>query len=101
MFSLDVSCDDEIKSGLAAVRHIHPFATHLVYAYHYNDPITGHDFSGNSDDGEWGASKLVAEQLAENTRNKLVVVVRYFGGTYLGKRRFDIYSNAARQAAQQ
>ena len=98
-FSLNVGSDDEIQSGLAAVRKMHPYATHQVYAYKYDDTATDKEITGHCDDGEWGASRYIASQLDQGAKNKLIVVVRYFGGQNLGKQRFDIYSSAAKAAA--
>ncbi len=96
-FSMPVKCDEDVMSGLAAVRKIHPMASHHVYAYRYADPITGDEIIGHSDDGEWSAGKCVATKIA-GTQNILTVVVCYFGGSHLGKRRWDIYRQAAKSA---
>ena len=97
-YAFNVGCESEVQTGLAAIRKIHPFATHHVYAYQYVDPITGENVRGHDDDGEWGASKHVAQQLETLAKNKLIVIVRYFGGIFLGKRRFEIHNNAAKTA---
>ena len=71
-----------------------------MYAYIYHHPTNGIPVYGHSDDGEWGASRGVMEELlTSGATNKLVVVTRYFGGQMLGRARFDIYKNAARMAA--
>ena len=57
--------------------------------------------SGNQDDDEFGASSKILQQLKEeHPLNIAVFVVRDFGGTKLGRKRFDIILQVAKQAIQ-
>ena len=57
--------------------------------------------TGHSDDGEWAASKLLANLLAENrSDNILVAVSRRHDGPNLGRQRFSIIVSAAKEALQ-
>ena len=72
---------DEIKKILNELKVEHKKARHIVYAYKYGST------AGKSDDKEpSGTAGLPLYNLLEtnNLNNKLIVVVRYFGGTKLG-----------------
>src|SRR5690625_901712 len=80
-------CADEAEkeSGLERVREEHPVATHHCYGYIYNpaDPV-----SYSSDDGEpsgTAGQPILNALLSANLMNVLMVAVRYYGGTQLGK----------------
>ena len=94
-----ISCLDEAMSSLASVIADHPHATHRVYAYQFKHPRTGKLVSGHSDDREWGASKILMDELLKSSQDKFIAVTRYYGGTNLGPKRFEIYKQAARYAA--
>mgnify|MGYP001625904982 CR=1 FL=1 len=72
---------DEIKEILNDLKSEHKKAKHIVYAYKFGNT------AGKSDDKEpKGTAGLPLYNLleAKNLNNKLIVVVRYFGGTLLG-----------------
>ena len=94
-----VTTDGDVSQGLAAVVKDHARASHRVYAYRYPDPSSGTVISGHSDDGEWGASRFILEELNQSSASCLVVITRYHGGINLGRRRFELYQQAARAAA--
>ena len=49
-----------------------------------------------NDDREWGAGKRLLSILKEKgIKNKLLVVTRWFGGAYLGSKRFQLITKAA------
>ncbi len=80
-------CADEAEkeSGLERIREEHPVATHHCYGYIYNpaDPV-----SYSSDDGEpsgTAGQPILNALLSANLMNVLMVAVRYYGGTQLGK----------------
>lgn len=82
------SCDstEEAESRLYEVRDLHPLATHHCYAYRV-DPATVSEYS--QDDGEPGGTAglpILNAMRTANIVNTIVVVVRYYGGTKLGKR---------------
>ena len=72
---------DEIKEILSDLKREHKKAKHIVYAYKFENT------AGKSDDKEpKGTAGLPLYNLldAKNLNNRLIVVVRYFGGTLLG-----------------
>ena len=72
---------DEIKEILNDLKSEHKKAKHIVYAYKFENT------AGKSDDKEpKGTAGLPLYNLLEtkNLNNRLIVVVRYFGGTLLG-----------------
>lgn len=72
---------DEIKEILNDLKSEHKKAKHIVYAYKFGNT------AGKSDDKEpKGTAGLSLYNLldAKNLNNRLIVVVRYFGGTLLG-----------------
>ena len=72
---------DEIKEILSDLKSEHKKAKHIVYAYKFGNT------AGKSDDKEpKGTAGLPLYNLLEtkNLNNRLIVVVRYFGGTLLG-----------------
>lgn len=77
----DIENMDEIKIILNKLKNEHKKARHIVYAYKFGNT------AGKSDDKEpSGTAGLPLYNLLEmnNLNNKLLVVVRYFGGTKLG-----------------
>lgn len=77
----DLSDLSEVKTILNNLRLEHKKAKHVVYAYKYGNT------AGKSDDKEpLNSAGLPLYNLLEmrNINNKLIVVVRYFGGTKLG-----------------
>ena len=76
---------DQIKEHLGTLKKSNPNAKHIPYAY-----LLGSDYSigKNSDDGEPAGSAGIPIQEAikkHNLTDIFVAVVRYFGGTELGK----------------
>lgn len=72
---------DEIKEILNDLKSEHKKAKHIVYAYKFGNT------AGKNDDKEpKGTAGLPLYNLldAKNLNNRLIVVVRYFGGTLLG-----------------
>ncbi len=77
----DLDSIDEVKNILEDLKKEHKHARHVVYAYKFGNT------AGKSDDKEpSGTAGLPLYNLLEmnNINNKLLVVVRYFGGTKLG-----------------
>ena len=77
----DINSIEEIKDILNELKVEHKKAKHIVYAYKYQNT------AGKSDDKEpSGTAGLPLYNLLEtnNLNNKLLVVVRYFGGVKLG-----------------
>ncbi len=83
---------DEVKEIITTLKKEHKKAKHIVYAYKYAST------AGKTDDKEpSGTAGMPLYNLLEtnNLNNKLIVVVRYFGGTKLGAGPlFRAYKNA-------
>lgn len=77
----DIEKISEIKEILKNVKYEHKKAKHIVYAYKFGST------AGKSDDKEpSGTAGTPLYNLLEmnNINNKLLIVVRYFGGVKLG-----------------
>lgn len=80
-FSFDVSSKEEVKKHLEEIKNKYSDARHVCHAYITNSS------AGMSDDGEpqGTAGKPIFNLMnIKKVSNKLVVVVRYFGGKKLG-----------------
>ena len=80
-FYYDLDDIKEIKLILKHLKEEHKKAKHIVYAYKFGNT------AGKTDDKEpSGTAGLPLYKLLDgkNINNKLLVVVRYFGGTKLG-----------------
>ncbi len=76
---------DEAEQFLNNIKAEHPTATHHCYAYRIN-PNEPDEFA--SDDGEPGGTAglpILNSAKAYNLINIVLIVVRYYGGTKLGK----------------
>ena len=70
-------------------------AKHNTYAYRIKSP-DGY-VEHYEDNGEYGAGSMLLDLLKdENVDNKLVCVTRWYGGTHLGRARFDHIINTAK-----
>lgn len=79
--SYDIKNKEDVKNIIDKLKTEHKDARHICYAY-----IT-ESSAGMSDDGEpqGTAGKPIYNLLnMKQAKNKLVVVIRYFGGTKLG-----------------
>lgn len=77
----ELTSENDIKEILAQLRLEHKKANHVVYAYKYGST------AGKSDDKEpSNTAGLPLYNLLEmkNLNNRLIAVVRYFGGIKLG-----------------
>lgn len=97
-------CDtiEEAENELSKVRNIHPAATHHCYAFRVNpSEISEH----SQDDGEPGGTAglpILNAMRSANVVNAVVIVVRYYGGTKLGKGGLiDAYGSSACQVIEQ
>jgi predicted Fe-Mo cluster-binding NifX family protein len=72
-------------------------ATHNIYAYRIKN---GNGIIENTcDDGEHGAGRKMLQLLRNhNVENVILIVSRWYGGSHLGPRRFDIIQNQGIQA---
>lgn len=84
-YAFPVRAITDCKEKLAATKKEHPKATHHCFAYRLG--IEGNSFRVN-DDGEPSgtAGKPILGQIdSRHLTDVLIIVVRYFGGTLLGK----------------
>ena len=96
---IDIDSQDDIVPALHALYADNRVAraTHNIYAYRlrHGGGVTEHF----EDDGEWGAGRVLLKLLKDNDiSNRLVCVTRWYGGTHLGKARFQYIEEAARDA---
>ncbi|WP_427902971.1 YigZ family protein [Metamycoplasma alkalescens] len=83
---IDIKKNDELKNILVQLRQKHKKARHIVYAYIIKD--NNNFMHGFSDDKEpKGVAGIPLYTLLVNKEiyNKLLVVIRYYGGIELGK----------------
>lgn len=81
VYLYDIEKISEIKEILKNIKYEHKKAKHIVYAYKFGST------AGKSDDKEpSGTAGTPLYNLLEmnNINNKLLIVVRYFGGVKLG-----------------
>ncbi len=73
-------------------------ATHNVYAYRYRDE---HNIlhEASNDDRERGAGHQLLLMLQEkNLEDVMVIGTRWYGGSHVGKVRFDLYKETVKEA---
>lgn len=74
-------------------------ATHVMYAYRITDAASDVVICGHNDDGEWSAGAQLARLLDSSGKNNTIVMVtRKYGGQDLGKLRFTLIENVAKNA---
>ena len=92
-YAIKTGQTQEVRRAYHKIRRTHPGATHVIAAY----KLRSH--SGYQDDEEHTAGhKLVKEIERKKMINVAVFVVRDYGGTHLGHKRFSIICEAAEQA---
>ena len=90
-----VRSEVDVQKGYLKTRMRHGDATHISVVYRFNDARGPFNQEG-IDDGEHGAGRAILNVLkAKSIVNVAVYVVRYYGGTRLGKRRFQILETLA------
>ena len=83
-YGYPVTCEEEIKGRLDALRKRYYDATHHCYAWRLGPK--GESFRA-VDDGEPSSTAgrpILGQMLSREVTDVLIVVVRYFGGTKLG-----------------
>jgi len=77
-----VTTEDEAKAFIGKIRLEHPKASHVVFAY-----VLANTAKTNDDGEPRGTAGLPIYNVItrRNINNVVVVVVRYFGGTLLGR----------------
>lgn len=101
-YAYPVSTENEITEALESCKKTWPDATHHCYAWRI-DPEQVHEYT--NDDGEpsgTAGQPILNEIRSWELINVLVVVVRYFGGTKLGKPGLiDAYRTSTRKCLEQ
>ena len=93
---LSVSAAASAKDSLFQIPAVSQ-SDHLIYAYSITDP-SGMKITGNSDGGEWAASKILSNLIVESgLTNTFLAVTRRHAGPNLGKKRFTIITDIARK----
>ena len=85
---------EDVKKEYLKVRHLHGTAHHIVCAYRFGayKPILEQDAM---DDREHRAGCNILQYMKEKSITGLAIYVfRYFGGTHLGPKRFDIVAES-------
>ncbi|NBC04320.1 MAG: hypothetical protein GVY20_11515 [Bacteroidetes bacterium] len=89
----------KVEEHLESIRKEHPTATHHCYAYLLNPNET---VEYSSDDGEPNGTAglpILNTLKSHNLMNVILIVVRYYGGTKLGKAGLiDAYQTSAQQS---
>lgn len=84
---------NDVRMAYKNIRQSNSAANHVVAVFRC---IEGDGFV---DDGEHGAgSRLLDKMIEQNYRKKSVFIVRTFGGTHIGPKRFDIMNKLMNQA---
>ena len=78
-----ISCQEDVTSILEEVKKDHKKARHITYAYRLSTPFYEKAFDDGEPSGTAGKPILNVLQ-KNNINNKLLIVVRYFGGIKLG-----------------
>ena len=96
-FLADVTTHGQIRQYYTKLKLTRPTARHIVCAYVIPGPVhTSCDFH---DDGEPGSGRILLQFLEErNLRDKVIFVVRKYGGVKIGSSRFACYRQAATSA---
>jgi uncharacterized YigZ family protein len=84
-FGFPVSSEEEIKKLISEIRKKYHDARHWCYAYRIS---TANYIYRMNDDGEpsnTAGKPIYGQIISNNLTNILIIVVRYFGGTLLGK----------------
>lgn len=101
-FLIPCHTTQQAEKQLSEIRDLHPTATHHCYAFRV-DPAVVHEHG--QDDGEPGGSAglpILNRMRSADIVNAVIFVVRYYGGTKLGKSGLiDAYGKAAKYVINQ
>ena len=88
----------EVRKKLLHIRKKHSDATHVSVAYRLSGLNKAYD-EGCVDDQEIGQGRRILSILQKKAVTDIMsMVVRYYGGTHIGKKRFDIPADLTNQA---
>ncbi len=84
-WSFDISSASEVKDILVSFKKEYADARHIVYAYRLKEEgIIKEKFDNDKEPNASAGQPLLYLLQKKELMNKLIVVVRYFGGTKLG-----------------
>ena len=93
-FATTVKSVPEIRLAYRRIKALYPECDHVVMAYRLKS------YTGNQDDGEYGASKRLLQMLTEGKcKNTVLFVAKEYGGIHLGQRRFIRIEKVAKEAS--
>lgn len=84
-FIFPVSSEDEIKGLLQKIRHEHHGANHVCYAWRLGAEKTSYRANDDGEPSGTAGKPIFGQIQSYDLSNVLIAVVRYFGGTLLGK----------------
>ena len=97
-YAVKVKSVAEVDRAYKKMRIKHAGATHVICAYRLDNPI-GPYRQQAVDDGDFGLGRAALKVLKKKEIvNTCIFIVRYYGGTHLGKRRFEITEDLTEKA---
>ena len=100
-YGIKATTHSEIRRAYIKMKLGFPEARHIMCGYRIPGMET-HYTEDSCDDGEFAGGQAILNQLqTKGYKNLAVFVVRQYGGTRLGKKRFDIIKQAAQYAVEQ
>ena len=97
-FSSKVKTHQEIRRVYTKMKLLYPESRHIMCGYRIKNPEQYHAENA-CDDGEHAGGQTILNCMKQQkVRNCVVFVIRNYGGHRLGKRRFDIITEATNQA---
>ena len=96
--SVDITSKDDVIPAITALSADPRVAgaTHLMYAYRVG--TENYFFHNWEDDGEWGGGRCIMDAItSRGVYNKLICVTRWHNGQNLGKVRFELITDLARE----
>ena len=98
-YTAEVSTHQQIREMYMRIKLAKPEARHIVCAYII--PGQHHTSRDFQEDGELGAGRALLQFMELNQlKNRVIFVVRFYGGIKIGASRFTCYKQAAMNAVQ-
>jgi uncharacterized YigZ family protein len=83
-YAYPVATDEEVKSRLEEMKHLHPKARHVCYAFVLGAEKDHYRASDANEPPNTAGPPILGQIRSYDLTNVLIIVVRYFGGTKLG-----------------
>ena len=97
-YTMEAGNFDDIESGYMNIRTKHPGARHVAAVW-VLPGIQKQEVEDFQEDQEHGLGCLILKKMkASNIINRVIYLVRYYGGIRMGTERFDCYIQAAKTA---